>query len=114
MAPVKRRLAWLLLPMTLIHWYRLDIRPSDWLFSTPFKIQCTPNIITCGRLAPDTKILDMHMTDRELVLMDIDKVFDQEQQNGIGLYIPRTNETLLSLPGFVLSIPKKANLNCAF
>ena len=60
---------------------------------------------TCDRLAPDTKILDMHMTDRELVPMDIDKVYDEKQQHGIGLYIPRTNETVAGLPGNARSQP---------
>ena len=54
---------------------------------------------TCDRLASDSKILDMHMTDRELVLMDINKVYDLEGLEGIKLDIPRTNKTMAGMPG---------------
>lgn len=56
------------------------------------------NVQTCDRLSPDTKILDMHMTNRELVELQISKVYDENSEEGIFLDIPRTNDTRAPLP----------------
>lgn len=53
---------------------------------------------TCDRLAPDTKILDLHMRNREMILVDVNKVFDEYGEEGIKLDIPRTNDSETGMP----------------
>lgn len=44
------------------------------------------------------------MTDRELVLMDINKVYDLQGREGIRLDIPRTNKTMAGMPGMITTL----------
>ena len=54
--------------------------------------QC--NVPTCDRLGNDSKVLDIHITNRDYVLMDVSKVFDRNKERGILIDLPRTNSSL--------------------
>ena len=62
-----------------------------------FSLQC--NVPTCDRLAPDTKILDMHVTNRDNILVSLNKVMGSDNKEGIYLDIPRTNGSRTPMEG---------------
>lgn len=66
-------------------------------FSFITNLQC--NVRTCDRLASDTKVLDIHVTSRENVLIDVSNVDDKEtgHEKGILIDVPRTNASMSGL-----------------
>ena len=48
---------------------------------------------TCSRLADDTVIVDLTMTSRDHIILDIDNVYDRHKREGILIDIPRTNKS---------------------
>ncbi len=57
------------------------------------------NVLTCGRLSPDSKVVDIGITNRDNVPVDVKEVYDLEGNEGILLDIPRTNSSGIGLPG---------------
>ncbi len=69
------------------------------------------NVPTCDRLASDTKVLDIHVTDNQNILVEVSQVYVEEEgikDEGIYLDIPRTNDTREGMPGIFLR-HKKVN-----
>jgi hypothetical protein len=54
---------------------------------------------TCNRLSPDTKTLDLYVTNQNLVLQEVSGVLDLTGKEGILIDIPRTNTTADNIPG---------------
>ncbi len=54
-----------------------------------------PQVPTCDRLAPDTKVLDIYVTDRRNTLVEVSQVYVDEEHKDGGIYldIPRTNDS---------------------
>ncbi len=68
-------------------------------YSPPTNPLCS--VPTCDRLAPDTKVLDIYVTDRRNTLVEVTQVYEDElaKEGGIFLDIPRTNDTRHPLEG---------------
>ena len=49
--------------------------------------------MTCDRLAKDTKVLDMHVTNVENVVVSLSNTFGRDGVEGLKLDIPRHNGT---------------------
>ena len=60
-------------------------------------LQC--NVPTCVLLAPNSKILDMYVANRENEIVEVDKVNALEGHGGIHLKIPRHNDSRAPLEG---------------
>lgn len=56
-------------------------------------------MITCDRLSKDSMVLDMHVTDKNNVRVDLKKVYDVNGTAGIYMDIPRTNTTKFNIEG---------------
>ena len=61
-------------------------------------LQC--NVPTCDRLAPDSKIVDLTITNRDGSIVDVSNVGNAASgsSKGILIEIPRTNDTGAGLP----------------
>ena len=60
-------------------------------------LQC--NVPTCDRLAYDTQIVDLHVTNRDNLPVSVNRVFDEQQREGILMDLPRTNASFYPLKG---------------
>lgn len=70
----------------------LVVSSNNWSLNS---FQC--NVPTCGRLAKDTKVLDIYVTNRDRVLMEVSRV-EKGAEKGIKLDIPRTNASMENFP----------------
>lgn len=83
-----------------------DLRNANVTCNTPAGVtavsydenpQC--NVATCSRLSDKSKILDIHVSNRDNVVIEVSKVYDRNQNKGIMIDIPRTNSTMEPLEG---------------
>ena len=50
------------------------------------------------RLSINTKVIDLSVSNRDNIVIDVSKVYDKNQAEGIKFHIPRTNKTRSPLP----------------
>ena len=70
-----------------------DNEPKFFSLSLSLSLSTQCNVPTCDRLALDTKILDISITNRDNDLIAVDRVTGGDGDNGKGILIdiPRTN-----------------------
>ena len=68
-------------------------------------LQC--HVPTCSRLADDTVIVDLTMTSRDHIVLDIDNVYDRHKREGILIDIPRTNKSRTAIDSKCNEMPSR-------